>query len=130
MKTTSKTSLIATFAIVGAFTAGFASGPASAQNQPYRGPFQFEFKYDAAELGSLDGAQNLLARLQSDIRSLRDPRRQPARPPLAAGDRSLQLHACHGPRTRAMMAMTAPIKMVMLPLKSPLSLLIFLPSFL
>lgn len=67
MKTTSKTSLIATFAIVGAFTAGFATGPASAQNQPYRGPFQFDFKYDAAELGSLDGAQNLLARLQSVV---------------------------------------------------------------
>lgn len=67
MKTTSKTSLIATFAIVGAFTAGFASGPASAQNTPYKGPFEFEFRYDAAELGSLDGAQNLLARLQSVV---------------------------------------------------------------
>lgn len=67
MKTTSKTSLIATLAIAGAFTAGFATGPASAQNQPYRGPFEFQFKYDAAELGSLDGAQTLLARLQSVV---------------------------------------------------------------
>ena len=35
-----------------------------------------------------------------------------------------------GPRTKAMMAMTAPIRIVMLPLKSPLSLLMLLPSFL
>lgn len=67
MKTTSKTNLIASFVIAGAFTAGIASGAASAQNQPYRGPFAFEFRYDAAELGSLDGAQNLLARLKSVI---------------------------------------------------------------
>lgn len=67
MKTTSKTSLIATFAIIGAFTAGFATGPASAQNLPYKGPFEFEFRYDAAELGSLDSAQVLLARLQSVV---------------------------------------------------------------
>lgn len=67
MKTTSKTSLIASIAIVGALSAGFASGSASAQNQPYRGPFKFEFKYDTAELGSLESAQNLLTRLQSVV---------------------------------------------------------------
>jgi UrcA family protein len=67
MKTTSKTNLIASIVIAGAFTAGLASGTASAQNQPYRGPFEFEFRYDAAELGSLDGAQTLLARLQSVV---------------------------------------------------------------
>jgi UrcA family protein len=65
MKTTSKTALIATLAITGAFAAGFSSGPAFAQNAPQT--FQFEFKYDAAELGSLDGANNLLTRLQSVV---------------------------------------------------------------
>lgn len=65
MKPTSKTSLIACIAISGAFAAGFASGPASAQTD--RGPFEFEFKYDAAELASLEGAQNVLARLQSVV---------------------------------------------------------------
>jgi len=65
MKSTSKTALIATVAIVGAFSSGFASGPAFAQVQ--RGPFEFEFRYDAAELGSVEGAKNLLARLQSVV---------------------------------------------------------------
>ncbi len=67
MKTTSKTSLIASIVIAGALTAGFASGAASAQNQPYRGEFEIKFHYDPAELGSLDGAQTLLARLQSIV---------------------------------------------------------------
>src|SRR5262245_56353622 len=66
MKSTSKTALIATLAITGAFAAGFATGPASAQTI-YRGPFEFEFKYDAAELGSVESAQNLLARLHSVV---------------------------------------------------------------
>jgi len=67
MKTTSKTSLIACLAISGAFAVGFASGPASAQDRPYHGPFEFEFRYDAAEMGTLEGAQNMLARLQSVV---------------------------------------------------------------
>jgi len=67
MKTTSKTSLIASIVIAGALTAGFASGAASAENQPYRGPFEFKFHYDTAELGSLDGAQKLLSRLESVV---------------------------------------------------------------
>lgn len=67
MKTTSKTALIATLAITGAFTAGFATGPASAQDRPYRGPFAFDFRYDASELSTLEGAQNMLARLQSVV---------------------------------------------------------------
>ena len=67
MTSTSKTALIATIAITSAFAAGFATGPASAQTETYRGPFEFEFKYDAAELGSVDSAQNLLARLRSVV---------------------------------------------------------------
>ncbi len=67
MKTTSKTALIATLAITGAFAAGFASGPAAAQDLPYRGPFAFDFRYDASELGSVQSAENLLARLQSVV---------------------------------------------------------------
>ena len=35
---------------------------------------------DIAALDEPTGELSLLARLQSDIRSLRDPRRQPARP--------------------------------------------------
>ena len=65
MKPTSKTSLIACLAISGAFAAGFASGPASAQT--YRGPFAFEFKYDAAEFANIESAQNLVSRLQSVV---------------------------------------------------------------
>ncbi|MBP8963121.1 MAG: exodeoxyribonuclease V subunit gamma [Opitutaceae bacterium] len=59
---------------------------------------EFHHWPDIAALDEPSGELPLLARLQADIRSLRDPRRQPVRPPLAAGDRSLQLHACHGPR--------------------------------
>ena len=67
MKTTSKTSLIASFAIAGAFAVGFASGPASAQDLPHHGPFEFKFGYDAAELGTLAGAQTLLVRLETAV---------------------------------------------------------------
>jgi len=67
MKTTSKTSLIACIAISGAFAGGFASGPASAQDLPHRGPFEFKFRYDASEMGSLAGAQNLLTRLEAAV---------------------------------------------------------------
>jgi hypothetical protein len=65
MKPTSKTSLIACIAISGAFAAGFATGPASAQT--HRGPFEFEFKYDAAEFGNIESAQNLVSRLHSVV---------------------------------------------------------------
>ncbi len=47
-------------------------------------------------------AQTLLTAIQKDIREDRQPPGPPlpgepdARPPLAAGDRSLQIHACHG----------------------------------
>ena len=67
MKTTSKTSLIACIAISGAFAVGFASGPASAQDLPHRGPFEFKFRYDAAEMATLAGAQSLLIRLESAV---------------------------------------------------------------
>lgn len=67
MKTTSKTSLIATLAVAGAFTAGFLTGPASAQDQIYRGPFEFEFRYDAAELGNVQSAEKLVTRLEAVV---------------------------------------------------------------
>jgi len=65
MKPTSKPSLIACIAISGACAAGFATGPASAQT--HRGPFEFEFKYDAAEFGNIESAQNLVSRLHSVV---------------------------------------------------------------
>lgn len=67
MKTTSKTSLIACLAISGAFAVGFASGPASAQDLPHRGAFEFKFRYDATEMVTLTGAQTLLTRLESAV---------------------------------------------------------------
>ena len=68
MKTQSKTALIACLAIAGAFTAGFLSGPASAEPQQAE-PFKFQFEYKVSETGSLPDAQKLLARLERDVRS-------------------------------------------------------------
>ena len=65
MNMTSKTSLIATLAIAGAFTAGFASGPAYAQTLPE--PFKFDFRYDATELGSRESAEQLISRLHTAV---------------------------------------------------------------
>lgn len=68
MNTQSKTALIACAAIAGAFTAGFLSGPATAEpRQP--DPFKFQFEYKVSETGSLPDAQKLLARLERDVRN-------------------------------------------------------------
>lgn len=67
MKTTSSTThLIAAAVIVGAATAGFASGPAFAQQTQ---PFKFQFIYDPAELTTAPAAEKLLVRLEQDVRS-------------------------------------------------------------
>jgi UrcA family protein len=68
MKTTSRTTLIACAVIAGAFTVGLASGPAMADPQKAIG-FKFRFTYAPSELGSLPGAEKLLARLERDVRS-------------------------------------------------------------
>jgi len=65
MKTTSTTNLIACAVIVGAFTVGFASGPAFADPQA---AFKFEFKYSPAELATAPQAHALLVRLEQDVR--------------------------------------------------------------
>lgn len=67
MKTTSKTALIACVAIAGAFTAGFMTGPASADPQK-REAFEFKFKFDQTEMTNLPQAKALLARLERDVR--------------------------------------------------------------
>lgn len=68
MKTTASTSLIACAVIAGAFTVGFASGPAFAQPEaPHK--FEFEFTYSGNELATVDGANALLQRLESTVRS-------------------------------------------------------------
>ena len=69
MKTmTSKSRLIATLAIATAFTAGFASGPATAQTSlPQLLKFEFKFHYTDAELGDLNSAQMLLTRLETEV---------------------------------------------------------------
>lgn len=66
MTTKSNTALIACLAIAGAFTAGFLTGPASAQKNPE--PFQFQFAYTAEDMASLPSAKVLLARLERDVR--------------------------------------------------------------
>jgi UrcA family protein len=68
MKTSSKTALIACAAIAGAFTAGFMTGPATAEPQQAE-PFKFNFDYRVAETASLPDAEKLLARLERDVRS-------------------------------------------------------------
>jgi UrcA family protein len=76
MKTTSSTTnLIACAVIIGAFTAGFASGPATAQEAtPQKAAssdadFQFSFAYEPHELNTAKGAEKLLVRLEDDVRS-------------------------------------------------------------
>ncbi len=49
------------------------------------------------ELGGAVHPQTLLGRIQADLCADRPPVGTPWRPPLDAGDRSLQVHACHGP---------------------------------
>ncbi len=67
MKTTSSTNLIACAVIVGAFTVGFASGPAFADQESHA-PFKFEFNFSPNELTSIPQAEALLVRLEKDVR--------------------------------------------------------------
>lgn len=67
MKTTTSTNLIACAVIAGAFTVGFASGPAFAE-QTNSKPFAFQFSYSPNELATVPQAEALLARLESDVR--------------------------------------------------------------
>jgi UrcA family protein len=69
MKTISTTNLIAVAVIAGAFTAGFFSGPAMAQErQQDATPFEFEFQYSKQELSSAQNAKKLLRRLERRVR--------------------------------------------------------------
>lgn len=65
MKTTSSTNLIASIAIVGALVAGFATGPAFAEDET---PFQFKFDYSPNELTNAPAAEKLLVRLEREVR--------------------------------------------------------------
>lgn len=72
MKTTSTTTnLIACAAIIGAFTFGFATGPAFAQKaaQGDADTFKFSFSYQDHELTSAPAAEKLLIRLQKEVRA-------------------------------------------------------------
>jgi UrcA family protein len=60
----SATHFVAAGIIAGAFTVGFISGPAFAQQAE---TFGFKFKYEQSELGSADSARKLLARLESQV---------------------------------------------------------------
>lgn len=65
MKTTSTINLLACAVIAGAFTVGFVSGPAFAEQDA---PFKFEFNYSQNELTSIPQAEALLIRLEQDVR--------------------------------------------------------------
>ena len=71
MKTSSSTtSLIACAAIAGAVAAGFATGPAFAEETSFRTEaFKFPFSYSKSELASAPSAAKLLIRLQQDVRA-------------------------------------------------------------
>lgn len=71
MKTASSTTnLIACAVIAGAFVAGFASGPAFAQDASFQTEtFKFHFAYKSEELTAAPAAEKLLVRLQQDVRS-------------------------------------------------------------
>ena len=67
MKTNTSTNLIACAVIAGAFTVGFASGPAFAQHDR-NDPFEFRFTYSPNELATVPQAEALLVRLEQDVR--------------------------------------------------------------
>lgn len=67
-KASSATNLIAFVTILGAVAAGFATGPAFAQTGSASDGFEFKFVYSATELQSAQGAEKLLARLESEVR--------------------------------------------------------------
>ena len=62
----SKTHLIAAAVIATAFTAGFASGPAFADQKTEA--FSFKFAYDKTEFATSDSAGKLLTRLESKVK--------------------------------------------------------------
>ncbi len=69
MKTSSSTTnLIACITIIGAVAVGFATGPAFAQTGRDRNAFEFQFVYAPSELQTAQGAEKLLARLESQVR--------------------------------------------------------------
>jgi UrcA family protein len=68
MKTVpSATHLIAAGVVAGAFVVGFLSGPALAV-EPQVQDFQFKFEFTQSELASVDGAKQMLARLERKVR--------------------------------------------------------------
>ena len=68
MKTTvSKTHLAAAGIIAVAFIAGFASGPAFA-DQSKGDDFKFDFAYEKSELATSESAAKLLTRLESKVK--------------------------------------------------------------
>ncbi|MDP3736844.1 MAG: UrcA family protein [Hyphomonadaceae bacterium] len=71
MKTPSTTHLIAAAVIAGAFTAGYLTGPAFAeQSQATEArPFDFDFVYAPEELSSTPKAEKLLKRLERKVRA-------------------------------------------------------------
>lgn len=67
MKKTTSTHLIACAVIAGAFTVGFVSGPAFAENDR-NAAFEFHFTYSPNELATVPQAEALLVRLEQDVR--------------------------------------------------------------
>lgn len=63
----SATQLLAVAIIGGAFSAGFFSGPAFAEQIQEVTPFKFEFRYSSAELTSTPKAEKLLKRLEGAV---------------------------------------------------------------
>jgi UrcA family protein len=64
----SVTHLIAVAVIGGAFSAGFFSGPAFAEETQEVTPFEFKFHYTADELTSTPKAEKLVKRLERAVR--------------------------------------------------------------
>jgi len=71
MKTSSSaTYLIASIAIAGSLIAGFATGPAFAQQVAFKtDQFKFAFSYQLGELAAAETAETLLLRLQREVRA-------------------------------------------------------------
>jgi UrcA family protein len=65
----SATHLIAVAIIGGAFSAGFFSGPAFAEDTRASDPFKFKFRYSADELTSAAKAEKLVKRLEHKVRA-------------------------------------------------------------
>lgn len=63
----SATNLIACAIVAGAFTVGFLSGPALAQEHETT-PFDFDFTFKASELSNAPQAEKMLVRLESAVK--------------------------------------------------------------